>query len=160
MQVNWANRAGIAMLLAAGFAVIYAAMRRTMVRTLVERQQAVEQQLNALAETVKTLETRVAEFKKAQEPQPAIASEFEMSAATAPALGPAPVDAEEAAGSADEQITPEMMSVIAASVTAFLGKKVRILSARKLESPRPGLSPWSQQGRVFVQASHNLRSRN
>ena len=54
--------------------------------------------------------------------------------------------------------SPEMMPVLAAAAAELLGKKVRILSARKLEAPRQGLSPWSQQGRVFVQASHNLRA--
>ena len=47
----------------------------------------------------------------------------------------------------------------AAAVTAFLGKKVRIRSAKTLQSPYEIVNPWSQQGRVFVQASHNLRSR-
>ena len=52
-----------------------------------------------------------------------------------------------------------MSVVIAAAVTAFLGKKVRIRSAKMLQSPYEIVNPWSQQGRVFVQASHNLRSR-
>ena len=48
---------------------------------------------------------------------------------------------------------------IAAAVTAYLGKKVRIRSAKMLQSPYEIVNPWSQQGRVFVQASHNLRPR-
>jgi methylmalonyl-CoA carboxyltransferase large subunit len=58
-----------------------------------------------------------------------------------------------------EEVTPEMLVVIAAAVTAFMGKKVRIRSAKMLQSPYEIVNPWSQQGRVFVQASHNLRSR-
>jgi methylmalonyl-CoA carboxyltransferase large subunit len=58
-----------------------------------------------------------------------------------------------------EAVTPEILVVIAAAVTAFLGKKVRIRSAKVLQSPYEIVNPWSQQGRVFVQASHNLRSR-
>jgi hypothetical protein len=46
------------------------------------------------------------------------------------------------------------MAVIAAVVTAFLGRKVRIHQAR-LVNPEV-VSPWAQQGRVFVQASHAL----
>jgi hypothetical protein len=53
-----------------------------------------------------------------------------------------------------EAVTPEEIVVIAAAVTAFLGKPVRVRSARRVQPM--GSSPWSQQGRVFIQASHNL----
>jgi hypothetical protein len=53
-----------------------------------------------------------------------------------------------------DEITPERMALIAAVVTAFLGRKVKIHQAR-LVSPA-AVSPWAQQGRVFVQASHAL----
>ncbi len=52
-------------------------------------------------------------------------------------------------------ITPETLAVIAASVTAFLGKKVRIRSARTLQTPY-AVEPWARQGRLMVQTSHNL----
>jgi methylmalonyl-CoA carboxyltransferase large subunit len=59
---------------------------------------------------------------------------------------PAPVESEE--------ITPEILVVLTAAVAAFLGKKARIRRA-SLVSRGSGNS-WAQQGRVFVQASHNL----
>lgn len=61
---------------------------------------------------------------------------------------------------APKPVTPEIIAVIAAAVTAALGKKVRIRSAKLLQ-PLPDFvtSPWAQQGRVFVQASHNLHLR-
>ncbi|MGB7552948.1 MAG: hypothetical protein WBM04_01145 [Candidatus Korobacteraceae bacterium] len=52
-------------------------------------------------------------------------------------------------------ITPETLAVIAASVTTFLGKKVRIRSARTLQTPYT-VEPWARQGRLMVQTSHNL----
>ena len=55
----------------------------------------------------------------------------------------------------DATVTPETLAVIAASITAFLGKKVRIRSARALETPY-GVQRWARQGRLTVQASHNL----
>ena len=55
---------------------------------------------------------------------------------------------------APDEITAERMAVIAAAVTAFLGRKVKIHQAR-LVNPEV-VSPWAQQGRVFVQASHAL----
>lgn len=53
-----------------------------------------------------------------------------------------------------EEVTPEIIMVLSAAVAAFLGKRARIRSARLV---RTGSSnAWAQQGRVFVQASHNL----
>ena len=60
----------------------------------------------------------------------------------------------EAARAEEPEITPERMALIAAVVTAFLGRKVKIHQAR-LVNPEV-VSPWAQQGRVFVQASHAL----
>ena len=52
------------------------------------------------------------------------------------------------------EVTPEEVAMIAAAVTAFLGKPVRVRNVRRLRSD--GSSAWSRQGRVFIQASHNL----
>ena len=45
----------------------------------------------------------------------------------------------------------EMVLVIGAAVAAFLGKKAPIRQIRLL-----GSAAWAQQGRVTIQASHNL----
>jgi hypothetical protein len=57
-----------------------------------------------------------------------------------------------------EEVTPETLLLIAAAVTAFLGKKVRIRSAKMLYS-HESFNAWSQQGRAVVQASHNVAQR-
>ncbi len=54
-----------------------------------------------------------------------------------------------------EEITPEILMVLSAAVAAFFGKKARIRRARAAGPFEHG-SAWAQQGRVFVQASHNL----
>ena len=72
-------------------------------------------------------------------------------------LGSAPADTPGAAQTTDEEVSPETLIVLTAAITAFLGKKVRIRSARRLQSPYEIVNPWSQQGRVSVQASHALR---
>jgi methylmalonyl-CoA carboxyltransferase large subunit len=69
---------------------------------------------------------------------------------------PAPVPAEPAASPGEKTVSPELLVIITAAVTAFLGKKVRIRSARILQSPYEIVNAWSQQGRVSVQASHLL----
>jgi len=72
----------------------------------------------------------------------------------APAATPPPRPPEPAAPPAAEEVSPETIIVLGAAVAAFLGKRARIRGAR-LVRPAPS-SAWAQQGRVFVQASHNL----
>ena len=56
------------------------------------------------------------------------------------------------------EISPEMLVILAAAATSYLGVKVRIRSARLLAPAHDGISPWAQHGRVFVQsAAHTLR---
>lgn len=151
MTLNWANLAAMAVLVAAGCTVTYTLLQRTLRRTIAERQQAAERQLSALATALKALEVRVAERERIPELQAAAAPEIEVEAAVPAAMEPVEHD--------NEEVTSEILAVIDAAVTAFLGRKVRILSAKMLQSPHEVVNAWSQQGRVFVQASHNLRSR-
>ena len=63
-----------------------------------------------------------------------------------------------AAAKASEEISPEMLVILAAAATSYLGVKVRIRSARLLHPAHDSISPWAQHGRVFVQsAAHTLR---
>jgi hypothetical protein len=55
-------------------------------------------------------------------------------------------------------VSSKTLSVIAAAVTEFLGKKVRIRSASMLQAPYT-VSRWARQGRVAVQTSHNITQR-
>src|SRR3954453_23813365 len=52
-----------------------------------------------------------------------------------------------------EEISSETLAMIAAGVAAFLGKTARVRGARLLPDEP---SAWAQQGRVYIQASHNL----
>ena len=72
------------------------------------------------------------------------------------------LQAEQAAKTAAEtpaELSPELLVIMAAAVTAYLGVKVKIRSARLVQpSLHETASPWAQHGRVFVQAaSHSLR---
>lgn len=53
-----------------------------------------------------------------------------------------------------QEISEEILVVIAAAVAAFMGKKARIRQTRLVHPSEA--NAWAQQGRVFVQASHNL----
>ncbi len=55
---------------------------------------------------------------------------------------------------AAEEVSPEIIMVLTAAVAAFLGKRARIRGARLVRNAPS--NAWAQQGRVFVQASHNL----
>jgi hypothetical protein len=66
--------------------------------------------------------------------------------------------AKKAVGPEGEEIPPEVLAVIAAAATAFLGRNFRLRSV-ELQSPQESVSRWSRQGRAFVQASHNLRKK-
>jgi TolA-binding protein len=164
MTFNGTELAAMAVLGAAGFAVSYIALQRRLQRALAAQQQATERQLSALAKTLRDLEHKLAELNQISDLQASAASEFEMESAAEVAEAAAPVAEEQEEELEEEleeeEVPAEMMPVLAAAAAELLGKKVRILSARKLEAPRQGLSPWSQQGRVFVQASHNLRARS
>ncbi len=65
-----------------------------------------------------------------------------------------PAPAASAAPAKEEGISPEIMAVISAAVTHFLGLRARIRHARLVQPM--ATNPWAQQGRVFIQASHNL----
>jgi methylmalonyl-CoA carboxyltransferase large subunit len=122
-----------------------------LIQAVSERQLATERQLGELAGALKALEARVAALSQPAALQPASTPITGVKAATAAA--------NETAYPGKGEVTPEILVVIAAAVTAFLGKKVRIRSAKMLQSPYEVVNPWAQQGRVFIQASHNLRLR-
>ena len=63
----------------------------------------------------------------------------------------------EEAGTGKKDISPELLTVITAAATVFLGTHLRVRSLELLHSPRESVSRWTRQGRVFVQASHNTR---
>lgn len=71
-----------------------------------------------------------------------------------PAPQPAPVMPKAAVAPQVAEVTPETIMILSAAVAAFLGKRARIRSARLVRTAPS--NAWAQQGRVFVQASHNL----
>ena len=73
---------------------------------------------------------------------------------TALAKAPAAAPAETAHATetpAKQEIPPEIILAISAAVAAFLGKRASIRQIRLT-----GTTPWAQQGRATVQASHTV----
>ena len=56
-------------------------------------------------------------------------------------------------------ITPEIVAVIEAAATAYLGTRIRILSVRILSEVEQDSSSWAGRGRDIIHASHNLVQR-
>ena len=117
-------------------------------KAMAERQDAAEREVSALRQTVKDLETRLAE-----------ASGLRGTDKQAPGSELTAAEAEVAAGEKSDAIAGETMAVIAAAATAFAGENVRLRSVSMLPAAQEAVSAWSQQGRAVVQTSHNLRSR-
>jgi methylmalonyl-CoA carboxyltransferase large subunit len=109
---------------------------------------SIKQQVASLAESLESLRVQLAEQAEVLADFVARVGGTADQARRAPMLATAAAD-----------VSPQVLVVIAAAVTAFLGKKVRIRSAKMLQSPYEIVNPWAQQGRVIVQASHFLSRR-
>ena len=151
MELSSADFIVIVVLVGAGCAVCSAGLWVILRQAASVSQRTTESRLDALTGALKALEAKVAELGKIPELQAVTAPVAEVKAPVAAV--PLAVQRD------DEEVTPEVLVVIAAAVTAFLGKKVRVRSARKLASPHEVVSSWSQHGRVLVHGSHNPRSR-
>jgi prefoldin subunit 5 len=67
-------------------------------------------------------------------------------------------DAREAAEARakETEVGPETLVMLAAAVTSYLGKRVRIRSARLVPPGREGAPAWARHGRAAIQTSHRL----
>jgi methylmalonyl-CoA carboxyltransferase large subunit len=146
------------MLVAISCLVNYLSAQRTLKRASEDARKQLELRLDGLTGTIAELERRVAQLSRenialAANARRAARSPVRLATNDVASNGvAAPVKSDE------EEVSPEMLVVIAAAVTSFLGKTVRIRSAKMLQSPYEIVNPWAQQGRVTVQASHALRS--
>jgi len=131
---NWALIAG---LIVAGYVATYFLSQRALKRTVAELRRELDERMNSVAARVQAPPPVVAPAPVAQ-----AAPQVHAPVVMAP---PPP----------HEEVPPETLLILAAAVTAFLGKKVRIRSAKMLYA-HESFNAWSQQGRVVVQASHNL----
>ncbi|MGP8250946.1 MAG: hypothetical protein ACLQHF_02865 [Terracidiphilus sp.] len=114
-----------------------------LLKAMAERQDALERQLGALAAAVQRLEMRLAE--RSEEP------DFGDQEGTVEVL------AASAPGAAKKRgVKAEVKAVIAAAA-AVAGEMAKVRKVRALPAAQDTGSAWSQQGRVGVVSSHNLR---
>ena len=135
MKLHWMDLTLVTAFVAASFVIAGIALLRKLRQSVASHKREVAD----LQESVQVLETRLVQLSYNAEPQP--------KSATA-ALEPAQPE--------KETISSEIQAVITAAAVALFGQKVRLHSAHLLSS-QAGVSRWSQQGRVNVQTSHNIR---
>lgn len=128
----------MALVVLVGCGLCYALMVWKLRQLVTSREMKIADQLGALDAAIRALETRLAEHR--------------INASTETEALPATTAQEETPASG-ESITGEIKAVIAAAATAVLHKNAAIKSIRSVPAP------WSQQGRVIVLGSHNLRVR-
>ncbi len=76
------------------------------------------------------------------------------------AAGPTDLEpASEATASEVEEITPEILRSLTETITALLGRRVRIRAVKILQTPESSANSWVQQGRAVIQASRNFQQR-
>ena len=142
MTMHWADLILILAIVGAGCAFGYLILLRRLRQIVTERDLKIADQLGALDDAIRALETRLAEHH--------IGSEL-IEAGQRTANSNSQDDTQDAEES--EGVAPEIQAVIAASAVAALGQDIHI------RSMKPAISSWSQQGRVLVQGSHNARAR-
>jgi hypothetical protein len=139
----------ITALIVAGWLALLIDSRRVLKRTCAELRLEFQRQIDSLSAKVEALEgTADAKTVFASEVMPVVDS--------AP-KGATPAQA--TAAQVSEEIAPETLATIAETITALLGKKVRIRSVRMLQTRSAVVNTWAQQGRVVVHASHNFAQR-
>ncbi len=158
MTLHWADFAWMMAIVVAACAASHGlAMRRTR-QLIAASHREMDRRLQILTEAITMQEPATAE------PVPAtdalVATEIE--ALPAPAIEGRPLPRFEIrtppAGAESEEIAPQIQAAIIAAALALLGNHARVRAARRVPS-QDVVSPWTQQGRVSVQASHNLRTR-
>lgn len=149
----------IAALVIAGWVAAYLGLREMLKRSCEEVRRELQDEINLLHMKIRLHNCAVVEGAAA-EPTIQTVLPVETSAAVArrSELIAWPVPVGDLAAS--EEASPAIMALIAETVTGFLGKRVGIRSARKISgaasapASSEGAEPWSQQGRVLVQGSH------
>lgn len=146
MELHWTDFALLLAIVVIGCTVTFAILRRSIRRSVSSAQAELQQNLLELTGALHELEKRLAELRSA------VTSGSESDADSEVSVKDAQTQ------KANEPVNSHLLATITAAATAFLGRHVHIRSLRSVPSQQ-SVSPWSQQGRVFVQASHNLRAR-
>lgn len=158
MTFSWADLAGMAAVVIARCAGSHLLVMRTVRRKMAESQREMERRLQTLTEALAMREGGEAEGAASTDALDA----KEIEAEPVPVVQGRPLPrleiTDRQAPRDDDEIAPEIQAAISAAAIAVLGNHARVRAARQVPS-QDVVSPWTQQGRVTVQSSHNLRVR-
>jgi hypothetical protein len=142
------NLIAIVAMLGTGFAVCYALLLWKLRSLLKERQLKTADQIGALDDAIRALETRLSEHQQSP------GTEASRALAGSAAADPAAADDDRADLSEEgSEIPADIQVAVAAATVVALGPSAVVQSVTAVTSP------WTQQGRVLVQGGHNLRVR-
>jgi hypothetical protein len=154
-----------AALIVAGLVVMFLVLRYMLCRLREDLRREVQEQVDALYMKIRLREPIAAawpESTRAASPMANGSAAAEATNHTAPVDSPGSLDCPQA----PDQVSPEALAVITETTEAFLGKKIRVRSAKLLQSaageiaappaPQTVAGPWAQEGRALVQGSHDL----
>lgn len=158
MTFHWADFALMVVIVVAGVAAGYLLLLRKVRHILSENHREMERRLTALTEAISMNEPRLAEPIPSTDALDAKEIEEQSNAVLQESPGPPLEIREQPVAQEKEEIAPEIQVAIAAAAVALLGNNARVRAARRVPS-KDVVSPWTQQGRVSVQSSHNLRPR-
>jgi len=136
----------LAALIIAGWLVVLISARLMLTHACADLRLEFQRQIDALSAKVKALEQTASAQAAALTP-----GKIEAAASG--------VEAQVPTTQISDEITPETLAKIGETITALLGRKVRIRSVKILHTPDAIANPWALQGRAVIQASRNFASR-
>ena len=144
MTIHLTGLVFILAVFAVSLAAVYLLAVRRVRQIVAERQLIIADQLGRLDEAIRAMETRLAErYTASGDGVQHVADSAEPESESAIEEGAA------------EDVAPEIKAAIAAAAVAVAGPNAQVHSVKPVSAP--AASPWTQQGRVMVQGSHNLR---
>ena len=163
MTLHWADLVLMVAIIVAGCGAGYFLALARLRRILAENHREIDRRVAALTEAIAMRAPDSSQGAPATDALAATEIQIESDAGPAD-FAETRADEREAAlrpVTADQEvgeIAPEIKVAIAAAVISVFGNHARVRSARRVPSSDV-VSPWTQQGRVIVQSSHNLRTR-
>lgn len=167
MTLHWADLVLVVAIAAAGTGIACFFLLRRFEKMFGASQREMERRIAALTESFSMHEPASAEASSATDALGAAEIEED---ARAGMRNPVEADRDvlrdpKNAGSSEQDASQSQteipvgiqVAITAAAISAF-GNHARVRSARQIPSSDV-VSPWTQQGRVIVQSSHNLRTR-
>jgi hypothetical protein len=159
VTLHWLDLALVVAIVVAGCGASCFLLLGKLRRIMAEDRREMERRLAALTEATMMRTAAPQEAYSATYALAANEIETEQATAGGKPAGPtllAGSRLEEASQEEEEIPAPIQVAIAAAAIAAF-GNHARVRSARRIPSSSV-VSPWTQQGRVIVQSSHNLRT--